>query len=119
MSALLSPAYCTTLFGVARWRDVADDLRRRIAAGEFGIGDRLPPIQQLQEHYGVPSLTTIRQAQQLLSAEGLLDRRRGVGVFVAATSAPPAAETLLSRLKDARAALDRAIAELERAAEHR
>ncbi|MFL6163569.1 MAG: GntR family transcriptional regulator [Jatrophihabitantaceae bacterium] len=91
----------------------------RIGAGEFGIGDRLPPIQQLQEHYGVPSLTTIRQAQQLLAAEGLLDRRRGVGVFVAATSAPPAAETLLSRLKDARAALDRAIAELERAGAQR
>jgi DNA-binding GntR family transcriptional regulator len=119
MSALLSTGHSTIMLSMARWRDVADDLRRRIGAGEFGIGDRLPPIQQLQEHYGVPSLTTIRQAQQLLAAEGLLDRRRGVGVFVAATSAPPAAETLLSRLKDARAALDRAIAELERAGEHR
>lgn len=67
----------------------------------------------------MPSLTTIRQAQQLLAAEGLLEPRRGVGVVVATTSAPPTTETLLSRLKDARTALDRAIAELERAGEPR
>lgn len=107
------------MLSMARWRDVADDLRRRIGAGEFGVGDQLPPIHQLQAEYDVPSLTTIRQAQQLLAAEGLLEPRRGVGVFVAATSAPPAAATLLSRLKDARAALDRVIAELERAGEPR
>lgn len=64
-------------------------------------GDRLPPIHQIQAKYGVPSLTTVRQAQQILTAKGLLEPRRGVGVLVAATSAPPAAETLLSRLKDA------------------
>jgi DNA-binding FadR family transcriptional regulator len=66
----------------------------------------------------VPSLSTIRQAQQLLAAEGLLEPRRGVEVFVAALSAPPAAETLLSCLRDARVALDQAIADLERAGAH-
>ena len=39
---------------------------------------------------------------------------RGVGVFVVATTARPAPQTLLARLKDARTALDRAIAALER-----
>jgi len=102
----------------ARWREVAEDLRRRIGGGEFGIGDQLPTIGQLQEHYRVPSLNTIRQAQQLLTDEGMLEPRRGVGVFVIATSAQPAPQTLLAQLKDTRAALDRAIAALERAGDN-
>jgi DNA-binding GntR family transcriptional regulator len=94
---------------------VAGDLRARISGGEFGIGDQLPTIGQLQEHYRVPSLNTIRQAQRLLTDEGVLEPRRGVGVFVIATAAQPAPQTLLTQLKDARTALDRAIAALERA----
>jgi len=102
----------------ARWREVAEDLRARIGAGEFSIGDQLPTIGQLQDHYAVPSLNTIRQAQRLLTDEGMLEPRRGVGVFVIATSTQPAPQTLLTQLKDARAALDRAIAALERAGDH-
>jgi DNA-binding GntR family transcriptional regulator len=102
----------------ARWREVAEDLRARISGGEFGIGDQLPTIGQLQDRYGVPSLNTIRQAQRLLTDEGMLEPRRGVGVFVAATSTQPAPQTLLAQLKDARTALDRAIAALERAGDH-
>jgi DNA-binding GntR family transcriptional regulator len=102
----------------ARWREVAEDLRGRITDGEFGIGDQLPTIGKLQEHYRVPSLNTIRQAQRLLTDEGMLEPHRGVGVFVVATSAQPAPQTLLAQLKDARTALDRAIAALERAGGH-
>lgn len=51
---------------VARYRDIAEDIKDRIAAGEFAPGGRLPPITALMEHNGVPGLNTIRQAQQLL-----------------------------------------------------
>lgn len=37
-----------------------------------------------QDHYDVPSLNTIRQAQQILVAEGLLRTEQGRGVFVVA-----------------------------------
>jgi DNA-binding GntR family transcriptional regulator len=99
---------------VARWREVADDLRRRIAGGEFPIGTPLPAISRLQDHYGVVGLNTIRQAQSLLADEGLLDRRHGVGVFVISTDSQPATDTVLAELKAAWAALNRAIALLEK-----
>jgi DNA-binding GntR family transcriptional regulator len=100
---------------VARYREVADDLRRRIVDDEFPIGTPLPPITQLMEYYDVPGLNTIRQAQRLLADEGLLEPRQGSGVFVVSTEPRPPATTVLAELKASRAALDRAIALLEHA----
>lgn len=94
---------------VARYRDIADDLRRRIVAGEFPVDTPLPPITHLMEYYDVPALNTIRQAQRLLADEGLLEPRHGSGVFVVSTEPRPQMTTMLAELKAARAALDRAI----------
>ena len=95
---------------------MSDDLRSRILAGEFEIGSALPTIGQLQEHYTVPGLSTIRQAQSPLVDEGLLERRPGVGVFVISTTPQPAnrADVLIA-LREARTAIDRAIALVEQA----
>jgi DNA-binding transcriptional MocR family regulator len=77
-------------------REISADLRQRILAGEFPIGSALPTINELQTHYSVPSLNTIRQAQTPLVDEGLLERRPGVGVYVSSTTPrPPAARTSL------------------------
>ncbi len=70
---------------MARYREIADDLRQRIRAGEFPVGSRLPGISTLQETYDVPGLNTIRAAQQLLVDDGMLAIRQGVGAFVVAT----------------------------------
>ena len=40
---------------------VRQDLLDRILAGEYKYGDRLPPEDELCEHYGV-SRTTVRRA---------------------------------------------------------
>lgn len=74
---------------MARYHEIAEDLRRRIRAHEFPVGAQLPGISALQEHYKVPpnSLNTVRKAQQLLVADGMLRTQQGVGVFV--TSAEP------------------------------
>jgi DNA-binding GntR family transcriptional regulator len=98
---------------MARYREVADDLRERIVGGEFGIGTPLPPITHLMEYYDVPALNTVRQAERLLADEGLLEPRHGSGVFVISTEPRPPATTVLAELKASRAALDRAIALLE------
>jgi DNA-binding GntR family transcriptional regulator len=101
---------------MARWRDISADLRQRILAGEFPVGSALPTINELQAHYEVASLNTIRQAQAPLVDEGLLERRPGVGVNVISTTPRPAGrEDLLAELRVARTAIDRAIALLERA----
>ena len=71
---------------MSRYQEIADDLRRRIQAGEFAVGDQLPSIAALQEHYAVPSLNTVRAAHRVLEDEGMVDSRHGVGVFVTSTT---------------------------------
>ena len=93
---------------------MSDDLRQRVLAAEFPIGSALPTIGELQKHYSVPGLSTIRQAQSLLVDEGLLERRPGVGVFVISTTPQPAGRAdVLIALREARTAIDRAIALIE------
>lgn len=57
-------------------RRIADDLRARIAAGEFGPGDPLPSEHDLVRCYGV-ARGTIRQARAALRAEGIIDGSQG------------------------------------------
>lgn len=99
---------------MARYRDIAADLKTRIAAGEFEPGDKLPPITALMEHYKVPGLNTIRQAQQLLVDDGLVETRQGVGSFVLRTEPLPRSVDILAELRSARNAIYRAIAALEK-----
>jgi DNA-binding GntR family transcriptional regulator len=66
-------------------------------------------------HYGVPGLNTIRQAQQLLVDDGMIETRQGIGAFVLRTEPQPRPVDLLAELRAARASLNRAIAALENA----
>jgi DNA-binding GntR family transcriptional regulator len=100
---------------MARYRDIAEDLKTRIAIGEFAPGDQLPSIPALMEHYEVPGLNTIRQAQQLLVDDGLVETRQGVGSFVLRAEPVPRPVDVLAELRAARAALKRAIGALEKA----
>lgn len=63
------------------FKQIADDLRSRIAAGALAQGDRVPSETQLMERYGVARMT-VRQALSTLKAEGLLLAEHGRGVFV-------------------------------------
>ncbi|WP_136443641.1 FadR/GntR family transcriptional regulator [Pacificoceanicola onchidii] len=56
-------------------------LSARILGGEFAIGARLPSEAQLCTAYGV-SRTVVREAVAALRADGLVEPRRGAGVFV-------------------------------------
>lgn len=62
-------------------RQVAEDLRRRIVAGEFAPGSRLPSEAELCEHYRV-SRVTVRTAAKALESQGLVDIRHGSGMYV-------------------------------------
>jgi DNA-binding GntR family transcriptional regulator len=56
-------------------KQVADDLRRRIAEGEFGVGDSMGDIYLMAEHYG-SSVGVVRAAQVVLGVEGVLSEIR-------------------------------------------
>jgi GntR family transcriptional regulator len=63
---------------------VAARIRRAIADGEAGPGERLPLAKDLAAVLGVNKNTVLR-ALHLLRDEGLLDFRRGRGITVAGT----------------------------------
>jgi len=66
-----------------RYHEIAGELRRRVAAGEFAGGRLLPSEAQLAMAF-TASRVTVRRALEELHDEGLIDSRQGLGWFVAA-----------------------------------
>jgi len=64
------------------WAQVAQNIRRQIETGRLAGGDRLPSETELSEAFDLSRLT-VRQALGQLASEGLIERRQGVGTFVA------------------------------------
>ena len=64
-----------------RYEEIADDLRKRIEAGEFPPGSRLPTRRELTAHYDVTE-PVIDRAMQILRVLGVTETLAGVGVFV-------------------------------------
>lgn len=63
------------------FRQIVDGLRRKIASGTLPPGSRLPSVRGLALELRI-SLNTVAKAYTQLTAEGLIESRRGVGVFV-------------------------------------
>jgi len=70
---------------------IARSLSDEIASGRLRPGDRLPTEQFLSQNFGV-SRNVVREGIATLRAQGLIQSRQGVGVFVSAPaqSAEPA-----------------------------
>ena len=67
--------------GEPLYRQLAEDLRTRINAGEFPVDDPMPSEAQLSVRYRA-SRITVRHALALLDQEGLVHREQGRGSFV-------------------------------------
>jgi len=66
-----------------QYRQVADTLRRRIQNGVYQQGETIPTFIELEGLFDVSSIT-VRKAVGILSDEGLVDGRRGIGTVVIA-----------------------------------
>ncbi|MGB6119651.1 MAG: PLP-dependent aminotransferase family protein [Mesorhizobium sp.] len=73
-----------------RTEAVLETLRARLASRTLGPGDRLPSIRAFAAVMKV-SPSTIVEAYDRLTAEGLIRPRRGAGFYVVASNAPPLA----------------------------
>jgi GntR family transcriptional regulator len=63
------------------YKQIADDLRRKIEVGELEQGGQLPTELELREEYGA-SRNTIRDAIKRLIQAGFVETRPGQGTFV-------------------------------------
>lgn len=75
---------------------VAAEIRRAIAGGEAGPGERLPLAKDLAAVLGVNKNTVLR-ALHILREEGLLDFQRGRGITVAGS---PQRGAVVERVRD-------------------
>lgn len=75
---------------------VAAQIRRSIAEGDAGPGDRLPPAKDLAAVIGV-NTNTVLKALRALRDEGLLEFRRGMGVRVSGT---PEQGAVIARVRE-------------------
>ncbi|HXQ60475.1 MAG TPA: GntR family transcriptional regulator [Acidimicrobiales bacterium] len=78
------------------YEQVAGEIRRAIADGECGPGERLPPARDLAAVLGVNANTVLR-ALRSLRDEGLLDFRRGRGITVSSNAPQRSAVTAMAR----------------------
>jgi GntR family transcriptional regulator len=81
--------------GIPIYRQLIDQIRRLIAAGQLQAGAELPSVRDLAVEHAVNPMT-ISKAYALLEAEGLLVRNRGRPMTVAASrrSQQPIAQRL-------------------------
>lgn len=82
------PADLTAVLGAldptsdrAVFRQIADHLREAIEKGRLAENEQIPSETTLIDHYGVARMT-VRNAIQVLQAEGLVLAEHGRGVFV-------------------------------------
>ena len=93
---------------MSEWRDtlgldgegpVYDQIKRalteKITAGDWEPGDRIPPEEELAQHFDTARMT-VNRALREMADEGWIVRRRGAGSFVA----PPPSPTALLEIVD-------------------
>ncbi len=64
------------------YEQIAAHLRAEVARGDYSPGARIPSEHELAERFGV-GRPTLRQATEVLVREGVLERRKGSGTYVA------------------------------------
>jgi DNA-binding FadR family transcriptional regulator len=74
------------------YRQIAEQLRALMEAGEFAVGQRLPAERDLAVQLAV-SRPSVREALIALEVEGWVEVRSGSGVYVLRNTAPPVADS--------------------------
>lgn len=64
------------------YRQLIDQIRRLVAGGQLAPGDALPSVRDVAQALALNPMT-VSKAYNLLEMEGILQRRRGLGMLVA------------------------------------
>ena len=82
------------------YRQIVEQVRRHVASGRSHPGEELPSVRALAETHAINPMT-VSKAYSLLESEGLLERRRGVGMVVALRGRPTPPARRLALLEPA------------------
>jgi len=86
--------------GVPIYRQVMDQIKLQVTTGQMVPGQQLESVAHLSRRLKVNPMT-ISKAYGFLVEEGIVERRRGVGIFVAEQEAEVAEETRQKVLSEA------------------
>ena len=67
--------------GIPIYRQVVEQVKRLIVSGQLEAGEQLPSVRQLAVDLAVNAMT-ISKAYSQLEQEGLVERRRGIGMII-------------------------------------
>src|SRR3954452_16735511 len=71
----------------SRYRDIAAQLQKAIRLGSYAVGDLLPIETELMAQFAA-SRQTVREALRIVTEQGLIVRRAGLGSVVIASEPP-------------------------------
>jgi GntR family transcriptional regulator len=113
------PTHTASLFSIATgspepiYRQLVEQVRRLSAGGQLQPGDEMPSVREIAQALALNPMT-VSKAYSLLEMEGVLARRRGLGMVVAESApAPPADRVSLLRPTLERAAVEARQLELD------
>jgi len=113
------PTHTASLFSIATgspepiYRQLVEQVRRLSAGGQLQPGDEMPSVREIAQALALNPMT-VSKAYSLLEMEGVLARRRGLGMVVAESApAPKADRASLLRPTLERAALEARQLELD------
>ncbi len=107
-------AHSATLFSIAPgssepiYRQLVEQARRLIAGGQLAPGDAMPSVRDIAQTLALNPMT-VSKAYGILELEGVLSRRRGLGMTVAAS--PNSSRSSAARADLLRPTLERAALE--------
>ena len=73
------------------YRQLVDQVRRLVVGGQLAPGDALPSVREISQELTLNPMT-VSKAWSILETEGVLQRRRGQGMYVAERGAGLAVE---------------------------
>lgn len=112
--------HTASLFSIATgsadpiYRQLVEQVRRLVVSGQLAPGDEMPSVREIAQALALNPMT-VSKAYSLLEMDGVLARRRGLGMIVAdsAGSGKPAERAALLRPTLERAAREARELELD------
>jgi GntR family transcriptional regulator len=94
------------------YRQIVEQVHRLVASGQLRPGDELPSVRAVAMQHAINPMT-VSKAYSMLETEGLLTRRRGLGMVIAASKSKSGRKDKLQLLRPSLAAAAQIVRQLD------